>query len=607
MGLALGAMLAAAVASPPVPDFELRDTSGTAVTLAADPPRVTVVVFLGTDCPLANLYAPRVKALAGRFPRDAVRVLAVCANAGDDAGAFAAAHALPFPYLLDPGGRAAALLGATRTPEAVVLDAGRRVRYRGRIDDQYAPGGRRAAPTRADLAEAVAELLAGKPVSVPRTASVGCAIGGARPAPAPPAVTYSRDIARLFDRHCLPCHRPGEIGPFPLTTFAAARSHAATVAEVVEAGTMPPWHAAPGVGRFRNDRRLTDAQKRLVADWVRLGCPEGEPAAPAAVGPTTGWEIGTPDAVYPIPAAFAVPAEGVVEYQYFVVDPGFTADTWVRAAEVRPGNRRVVHHCSVFVVPPSAVAADGSASADGPDSVFLVTFTPGCGPSCLPDGLARRVPAGWRLLFVVHYSPVGTPETDRTQLGLQFVPADRVRKEVGTVLLADPGLTIPPHAAAHRVERTWTADRDYELLSMFPHMHLRGKSFRYAAEYPDGSAEVLLDVPAYDFNWQHRYDLVGPKRLPAGTVVRCTAVFDNSAANPFNPDPGATVRAGQQSWDEMFNGYFDVAPAGQDLPAERAAAAARKAQAAGLLIAAGVAAALWATRLARGSRGPPAA
>ncbi|HEX4612809.1 MAG TPA: redoxin domain-containing protein, partial [Urbifossiella sp.] len=266
-----------------MPDFELRGTTGVPVRLVANPPRPTVVVFFGTDCPLANLYAPRLKELAGRFPPDAVRVLVIDPNEHDTPAALAAFvrdHALSFPVLKDVDGRVAALFGATRTPEAFVLDAARRVCYRGRIDDQYAVGSRRSAPTREDLAEAVAEVLAGKPVAVPRTDSVGCVISRPRPAPTPPAVTYARDVAPILTRHCLPCHRPGEIGPFPLTSFAAARDHAGTIAEVVGAGTMPPWHAAPGIGRFSNDRRLSADQKRVIADWVRLGCPEGGPTAP---------------------------------------------------------------------------------------------------------------------------------------------------------------------------------------------------------------------------------------------------------------------------------------------------------------------------------------
>jgi len=197
---------------------------------------------------------------------------------------------------------------------------------------------------------------------------------------------------------------------------------------------------------------------------------------------------------------------------------------------------------------------------------------------------------------------IGTPQTDRTELGLQFLAPSEVRKEVATKLLLDPDLAIPPGAAAHTVERTWTAERDVLLLAMFPHMHLRGKAFRYAAEYPDGTSEILLDVPAYDFNWQHRYELTAPRRLPAGTVVRCTAVFDNSAGNPANPDPSAIVRAGPQSWDEMFNGYFDIALADQDLVAETAAAAQLRRRSTMAWIGMSLLALLWGARMWRNAR-----
>jgi hypothetical protein len=354
-------------------------------------------------------------------------------------------------------------------------------------------------------------------------------------------------------------------------------------------GTQPPGH-----GRFRNERRLSAEQKRRIAEWVRLGCPEGDPLPPPALPATTGWRIGTPDAVFRIPHDFAVPAEGIIEYQHFVVDPGLTAEAWVRAAEVRPGNRRVVHHCSVFLIPPNATGTDEFFETGALGSSNLIAFTPGSDPLRLPDGMAKRIPAGWRLHFIIHYTTVGTPQTDRTELALQFLDPFAVRKEVATKLLQDPDLAVPPHAADHRVEHTWTADRDYLLLSMLPHMHLRGKSFRYTAEYPDGTSEVLLDVPAYDFNWQHRYELAEPKRIPTGTVIRCTAVFDNSAGNPFNPDPNATVRAGLQSNDEMFNGYV---LADQDMPAERAAAEAKRVRSRWALAGAAALTGLWGIRL----------
>jgi hypothetical protein len=180
--------------------------------------------------------------------------------------------------------------------------------------------------------------------------------------------------------------------------------------------------------------------------------------------------------------------------------------------------------------------------------------------------MAKRIPAGWRLLFELHYTAVGTPETDQTSVGLTFARPEDVRQEVATRLVAADDIDIPPGASGYRVERTWTADRAYTLLALFPHMHLRGHSFRYTAEYPDGGRRILLDVLRYDPNWQHRYQLAEPVRLPAGTVVRCEAEYDNSAANEFNPDPSARVRTGLQTWDEMFNGYLDVAVPLDELP-----------------------------------------
>lgn len=577
MSIPTALILTVAIFSRPIPNFELPDSTGTILRLSAiAKDRPTVVVFLGVDCPMANLYVARLNELASRFPAGAVAVLAIDPQRGDELPAlreFTQKHKLTFPLLRDADGQIAMQFGATRTPQAFVLDANRRIRYRGRIDDQYTAGGKnRGVPTREDLIEAVAEVLAGKAVSVPVTECSGCRISKPRKQTAPPHVTYSRDIAPILAAHCQTCHQPGEIGPFTLLSYADAFSHAATIAEVVENETMPPWHASPKHGQFQNERRLNDEQKKLIAEWIRLGCPEGDLLPVIQLPATTGWRIGTPDAVYSIPTEFRVPAEGLIDYQHFVIDPGLTTDTWVRAAEVRPGNRRVVHHCSVFLQPPGMTTTDEFFETGALGSMNLIAFTPGSDPLRFPDGMAKRIPAGWQLHFIVHYTAVGTPQTDRTELALQFLAPSEVRKEVATKLLQDPDLTIPPHAANHRIEQTWTAERDCLLLSMLPHMHLRGKSFRYVAEYPDGTSEILLDVPAYDFNWQHRYELAEPKRLPAGTVIHCIATYDNSASNPFNPDPTATVRAGLQSMDEMFNGYFDIVLADQDMVAERAAA-----------------------------------
>ncbi|MBV9122131.1 MAG: peroxiredoxin, partial [Planctomycetes bacterium] len=440
---------------------------------------------------------------------------------------------------------------------------GRRVvRYQGRIDDQYGVNGRRPQPERSDLRCALEDLLAGKPVTVPVTRATGCALDRLDLS-ASGAVTYNRDVAPILQNHCVVCHRPGQIAPFALTNYRDAARKARTIREAVEAERMPPWHADPRYGQFANDGRLTDADKQTLYDWIDGGLAEGKPAdLPPARQFTEGWNIPQPDVVISMPRPFTVPAQGVIDYQWFEVDPGFQEDTWIQAAEIRPGNRKVVHHANVFLRAPGT---DGVTLEGELGNYFLAGTAPGTPPLILPPGMAKLVPAGYHLVFVVHYAAIGTEQTDQTSIGLVLADPKTVKKEVATNLLFDENLAIPPRTPDFRVERTQTFSKDVLLLAMFPHMHLRGKSFRYEAVYPDGSTEVLLDVPRYDFNWQNRYVLAEPKRLPAGTTLRCIAHYDNSSANPNNPDPNATVHAGRQSWDEMFNGYVEIALADQDL------------------------------------------
>jgi hypothetical protein len=535
--------------------------------------RPVVLIFLDTGCPLANRYAPALNRFADR-----AAVLGVMANA-EDVPAFVHKHDLKYPVVADPTATLADRVGATRTPAVILLDADRRIRYRGRVDDRYSVGGKdRGSATRDDLADAISDLLAGRPVAIPVTPVAGCPIERPTVRRGPGTVTYAKDVAAVLDRRCVGCHTAGGIGPFLLSTFAAAKAKAAAAAEAVADGRMPPWHAAPEHGVFRNDPRLSADEKRTIAAWVAAGCPEGDPKdrpMPPVQTPG-GWQIGPPDAVFRIPEPFRVPATGVIEYQHYFVETSFPTDVWVRAAEIRPGNARVVHHCNVFLHAPESTDPTDKFLTGPFRTNNVAVYTPGTGPTRFVEGAAMRIPAGWRLHFNIHYQAVGTVQEDRTEIGLVLIPAEEVHREVGTILLEDPALCIPPNTAAHRVERTWTADRDTLLYAMSPHMHLRGKSFRYRAEYPDGSSETLLDVPAYDFHWQHRYELSQPKRLPAGTVVRCTAVYDNSTGNPSNPDPTVTVRTGEQSWDEMFIGYFDVADATEDRIAGHAADRARR-------------------------------
>jgi peroxiredoxin len=560
-------LLAGAPADAPVIDsFALPDAAGVIRRLDDwRERRLVVVAFLSADCPLTKLYAPRLLGLEREFGPRGVAFIGVFPNGHDSAAAiarFGREHGIDFPLLKDEDGRVADQFSAARTPEVFVLDRAQVVRYRGRIDDQYDTAARRTKPARRDLAEALEELLSDRPVSLSATAAPGCLIARLVREPGDCGVTYCRDVAPLLQKRCVACHRAGQVAPFALTTYRSAAGRAETIREVLEAGRMPPWHADPRYGRFANDTRMSDDEKQVIYDWIAATCPEGDPAdLPPPRAFPDGWTIPGPDLVVSMPQPFTVPAQGTIEYQFFEVDPGFREDKWVRAAEVRPGNRKVVHHCTIYLKPPGSPepVAQGALG-----SYCFLPWAPGTGPMVLPDGMAKLVPAGWHFLFVMHYTTVGSEQTDQTSLALTFADQKSVRQEVATKIMQDLDLCIPPGAAAHPVEQTWRINRPVLLLSLFPHMHLRGKSFRYDVTYPDGSAEVLLDVPRYDFNWQHRYDLAEPKRLPSGSLLRCSAVYDNSADNPANPDPDATVHAGLQSWDEMFNGYFDVALADED-------------------------------------------
>lgn len=549
----------------PIASFKLRDSRGVWHSLDdCKDKKLVVVAFLGTECPIAIRYAGRLSELAKEFEPKSVAFRGIISNRQDSIGKIAQLakeQKLTFPLLKDVGNTVADRFEAKRTPEVFLLDEKRIIRYRGRIDDQFGIGYTRPNPTRRDLAIALEELLAGKMVSVPVTEVEGCFIGRVRHPDVQSPTTYTKHIAPLLNKHCVTCHHAGSLAPFALTSYADAAGWAKTIQEVIDDQRMPPWHANPKYGRFSNDRRLTEEEKRLVSQWVRNGAPEGDPKdLPASPPLVDGWRI-KPDVIFTMPKEFKVPAKGIVQYQYFTVDPGFKEDKWVRASEARPGNRAVVHHLVVNVMAPGSKPL-------GPQNFpidFLAGGAPGSPPLILREGEAKLIPAGSKLVFQVHYTPNGTAQTDRSRVGLVFADPKSVRKEVRSDAAINFRFRIPAGAADHRVEADYRFNQDAILYSLFPHMHLRGKSFRFEAVYPDQKREILLDVPRYSFDWQNSYALAEPKRMPEGTILHCTAVFDNSAGNLSNPDPKSVVHFGEQTWEEMMVGYFDLALADQDL------------------------------------------
>ena len=400
-------------------------------------------------------------------------------------------------------------------------------------------------------------------------------------ATAAPEVTFYKDVLPVLQDHCQGCHRPGEAAPMSLLTYDSTRPWAKAMKANVLTGKMPPWFADPHYGHFSNDRRLSKVDIDTLVAWADTGAQAGDPKdAPAPKQFVEGWRIPKPDVVFQMPSAFDVPASGTIDYQYVVIPTGFTDDKWVQMAEARPGSPKLVHHIIAFIrepgskwlseakpgVPfvPREVAREENKSGkkdkkdDGFTGDFLAGYAPGTVPNIMKPGEAKLIKAGSDIVLQLHYTANGTAGSDRSRVGIVFA-ASKPEQRVVTLASANEKFAIPPGDANYEVDSTMTLYRDATLISMLPHMHFRGKSFEYRAIYPDGRKETLLVVPHYNFNWQLSYDLAKPKLLPKGTVIECTAHYDNSVNNPFNPDPTKEVKYGEQTWEEMMFGFFDVA------------------------------------------------
>jgi len=388
-------------------------------------------------------------------------------------------------------------------------------------------------------------------------------------------VTYSKDVAPILQSSCQECHRPGEVGPMPLMTYSQARPWAKAIRQAVLTKKMPPWFGDPRYGHFRNDPSLTRKQIDTIVAWVDNGAPEGDPRhLPKPKQFEAGWNIGKPDVILEMPNAYQVPAKGTIDITYVILPTSFTQDKWVQAAEVRPGNRALVHHVNAIVQKPAPnsistrpagvpftapkVSTPVRIPRGQPASEFLVGYVPGYQWKSWEPGQAKLIPAGANIILQLHYSTNGTPGEDRTKVGLVFAK-EHLRERVLSAVAKSWDFEIPAGAPNHEVRSSVKFASDVRLVSLHPHMHYRGKDFEYRVVYPAGETEILMRVPRWDFNWQITYFLKEPKLLPRGSRIECTAHFDNSPNNPFNPNPSINVTYGEQTWDEMMSGWVEVA------------------------------------------------
>jgi hypothetical protein len=383
--------------------------------------------------------------------------------------------------------------------------------------------------------------------------------------------TFARDVAPILYRNCVTCHRAGEIAPMPLITYNEVRPWARAIRQATAQGVMPPWHADAPAGTFENERRLTEAEKEIIARWVTAGAPQGNAKdLPDAPRFTDGWQIGKPDVVFEMQEEYAVPAAGTIEYEYFYIPTNFTEARWLQAIEVRPGNRELVHHVLAFYqappegprmapalkfipehmkLPPRKRGSRPPHEPVGPSRI-IATYAPGTNPQVFRPGTALRLAPGGVLELQMHYTSNGKAGTDRTTVGMIFAK-EPPQHELRAGQFMNATLSIPPGASHHRVDTELGFLQDVTLWGLFPHTHVRGKAWEYTVALPDGTVKPLLSVPAYDFNWQTYYMFKEPLSLPKGARILSSAWYDNSAKNPSNPDPRAEVRWGDQTWEEM--------------------------------------------------------
>lgn len=510
------------------------------------------LVFLNTSCPIAQRYVPRLKELNDKYSEQGIQVVAVYNSQAEtprDIAAHGLAAGLKFPLVWDEEQKCTKALGVERVPQAVLLDAGKHVVYSGRIDDQYRTGGAQPQVGRHDLTEAIDELLAGKPVSVAETTVDGCKVTPWKDPKFDFKVTFHEHVETILQKKCQNCHHDGAATPFALVTYDEAKAQGEMLAEVVRDGRMPPWYAHAEFGHFTNDPTLSANDRDLMQAWVLGGMERGDAAkAPNPLEfAKSKWRIGEPDLVLTTAKPITIQASGYIPYNYVFLQPPFADDTYVDAIEILPHNRAVVHHCNAFYV-------DATTRQAG-SNTFITGYVPGGVPFVMQPGIAQRIPKNAVIGLQIHHVTTGKEEESMISIGFRFAKGT-VDKTTHFTLLDPRNIAIPPGDAFYEMKAQKKISEDSTLLGLFTHMHLRGRDMTFSAKYPDGKSETLLQIPNYNFEWQIGYVCPDNKvKIPAGTEMAAVAHFDNSKFNPYNPDPKRKVPYGDQSYDEMFNGF----------------------------------------------------
>ncbi|MBS1721733.1 MAG: hypothetical protein JSS66_01870 [Armatimonadetes bacterium] len=525
----------------------------------------TVAFYLGTECPVSAAYSTRMVSLAKEYGDKGFQFEGRFPQASDDTAKvaqYAKERGLPFACSVDKAAEMGALDGIKVVPCVVVRNPYGKILYEGAIDDNA----NAALVKKSYLRDALKAIAGGKAPAIARTESYGCVFAPSPKAPEMAKATYADSVGKILNDHCVECHRPGEIGPFSLVGYDSAKNWAKMIARVTDSGKMPPWKAVAGVGDFQHENRLTADEKAVLKAWSEAGAPRGDSAKePAAPKFASEWALGQPDMTLQIPKPFKVSADGNDEYWHFILKPDIKEPVFVQAIDVRPGNKKIVHHVILWL--DQRGAADKVLAKQNRSDAYLTFgspgflpdnslggWAPGLRPVRSPDDAGILLKPGTNVVLEVHYHKDGKEETDQTKVALYFAKdPKKIKNEIEIAWLANFGIKIKPDVADQKFTQTIPIPLDVKLYSLMPHMHMLGRKMKATLIHPDQTEEPLILVDDWDFNWQFVYSLKEPKLLKRGSKIRIEAVYDNTTNNPNNPNnPPKEVRWGEQTTDEMM-------------------------------------------------------
>lgn len=575
--LGLLATFAPLFAAKEVSNFALLDQRGQVYELRRTPARAVVLFFTANGCPVARQYATKLETMRGAYAARGVDIVMVNSSTGDDRSSIAKEMRelrTPFlPVLKDDTQGLARHLGVNRTGEAVVISTKDwSILYRGAVDDQVTEGAQKPAATERYLEAALDAFLADRPIAQTKTTAHGCVIAfdGGEGADAAP-VSYAQHVAPILQKNCVSCHSPGHIGSWAMTGHRKVKSMSSMIEEVLLTHRMPPWDADPAVGKFSNSTALPVADAQTLLRWVQQGAPRGEgddPLAQAPAAPATDWPLGPPDIILRLPTPQQIPATGVIDYRHVKISANNPEAGWVGATWVRPGNNKVVHHVIARVVDERNRKEKGPSGA----TEMFVAWAPGATQGSFPANSGKPLPANARFDIELHYTTNGSPQTDQTEIGL-YLLKEKPALRYESIPITDDTFEIAPGDRDARAQASFAFRRGATLHGLTPHMHFRGRSMKFEVLTPEGRRETVCSVPRYDFNWQLTYQLAQPKKIPAGSWALISGSWDNSKLNPANPDPNRPIHWGEQTFDEMFLGFYHVTWDADVKPAVKAASA----------------------------------